>query len=41
VELGRLGVEALLCRVQGATPPPPELRAGELIPGESTGPVPA
>jgi DNA-binding LacI/PurR family transcriptional regulator len=41
VELGRLGVEALLCRVQGATPPPPVLRAGELLPGESTGPVPA
>ena len=33
VELGRLGVEALLCRLQGATPPPPVLRAGELRAG--------
>lgn len=38
-ELGQLGVDMLLCLVNGTPPPPPMLRTGELIIGESTGPV--
>ena len=36
VELGRLGVEALLRQLDGATPMTPVLRAGVLALGEST-----
>ncbi len=39
-ELGRLGVEALLRRLHGEPPMEPVLRAGVLVPGESTGPAP-
>ena len=38
--LGRLGVEALLRRLEGRDPLPPELRVGTLELGESTGPPP-
>ena len=40
-ELGRLGVRTLLRQLDGEPPTEPVLRAGELVPGESTGPVPA
>lgn len=39
-ELGRLGVQALLHRLAGDPPTEPVLRAGVLVLGESTGPVP-
>ena len=39
LELGALGVEALLRRLEGGTPQEPVLRAGILEMGESTGPV--
>lgn len=38
-ELGRLGVQALLRRLEGEPPAEPVLRAGVLVPGESTGPA--
>jgi DNA-binding LacI/PurR family transcriptional regulator len=38
-ELGRLGVEALLCLLDGSPPATPMLRTGVLALGESTGPV--
>jgi DNA-binding LacI/PurR family transcriptional regulator len=38
-ELGELGVQALLRVLEGATPPPPSLLPGTLLPGDSTGPV--
>jgi len=38
-ELGRLGVEALLRRLDGGPATEPTLRAGSLVLGESTGPV--
>ena len=38
-ELGRLGVRTLLRRLEGEPPTEPMLRAGVLVPGESTGPV--
>lgn len=41
LELGRLGVEALLSPLRGADPLPPVLRAGKLEIGQSTGPAPA
>ena len=40
-ELGRLGVRTLLRQLEGDPPTEPVLRAGVLVPGESTGPVPA
>jgi len=40
-ELGRLGVRMLLRQLEGDPPTEPILRAGVLVPGESTGPVPA
>jgi DNA-binding LacI/PurR family transcriptional regulator len=40
-ELGRLGVQALLRRLEGDPPTEPVLRAGVLIAGESTGRAPA
>lgn len=40
VELGRLAVLALLRRLSGGDPMPPELRTGVLMPGESTAPPP-
>lgn len=40
-DLGLLGVEALLRQLEGGPPMPPVLRAGALLVGESTGPVPA
>lgn len=40
-ELGRLGVQALLRRLEGDAPSEPVLRVGVLVPGESTGPAPA
>ena len=39
VELGQLGVEALLRQLVGGEPIPPTLRAGVFEPGASTGPV--
>ncbi|WP_228266099.1 LacI family DNA-binding transcriptional regulator [Microlunatus elymi] len=36
VELGQLAVRALLRRLSGGEPLPPELRCGEFLPGEST-----
>ena len=39
-ELGRLGVRTLLRQLEGDPPTEPVLRAGVLVPGESTGPVP-
>ena len=39
-ELGRLGVRTLLRRLEGDPPTEPVLRAGVLVPGESTGPAP-
>jgi len=36
VELGRLGVQALVRRLEGLPPLPPELRAGTLELGDST-----
>ena len=38
-QLGRLGVEALLRQLHQAQPTEPDLRAGVLVVGESTGPV--
>ncbi len=38
-ELGRLGVEALICLLDGSDPATPMLRTGVLAVGESTGPV--
>lgn len=38
-ELGRLGVRTLLRRLEGEPPAEPVLRAGVLVPGESTGPA--
>ena len=38
-ELGRLGVEALICLLDGSRPDTPMLRTGVLAVGESTGPV--
>ena len=38
-ELGRLGVEALICLLDGSRPATPMLRTGVLALGESTGPV--
>jgi len=38
-ELGRLGVRTLLRRLEGDPPTEPVLRAGVLVPGESTGPA--
>ena len=40
-ELGRLGVQALLRRLEGNPPTEPVLRAGVLVRGESTGQSPA
>lgn len=40
LELGQLGVEALLHQLAGSEPSPPILRPGALEPGESTGPAP-
>jgi DNA-binding LacI/PurR family transcriptional regulator len=39
IELGRLGVEALICLLDGTAPATPVLRTGVLALGESTGPV--
>lgn len=39
-ELGRLGVRTLLRQLEGDPPTEPVLRAGVLVPGESTGPAP-
>jgi DNA-binding LacI/PurR family transcriptional regulator len=39
-DLGELGVRALLRRLEGDPPTDPELRAGVLVPGESTGQAP-
>lgn len=39
-ELGRLGVQALLRRLEGDAPSEPVLRVGALVPGKSTGPAP-
>jgi DNA-binding LacI/PurR family transcriptional regulator len=39
-ELGRLGVQALLRRLEGDPPTEPVLRRGTLVPGESTGMAP-
>jgi DNA-binding LacI/PurR family transcriptional regulator len=41
VELGRLGVQALVRRLEGREPLPPELRVGTLELGASTAPPPA
>jgi DNA-binding LacI/PurR family transcriptional regulator len=38
-ELGRLGVQLLLRRLEGDPPSEPVLRGGVLVPGESTGPA--
>lgn len=40
-ELGRLGVQALIRQLEGDPPGEPVLRAGALVPGESTGEAPA
>lgn len=40
IELGRLGVQALVRRLEGRDPLPPQLRAGSLEFGESTAPPP-
>jgi DNA-binding LacI/PurR family transcriptional regulator len=39
IELGRLGVQALICLLDGTRPATPALRTGVLSLGESTGPV--
>jgi DNA-binding LacI/PurR family transcriptional regulator len=39
LELGRLGVEALLRQLDGRPPLPAVLRTGVLVPGGSTGPA--
>ncbi|HEY9289697.1 MAG TPA: substrate-binding domain-containing protein, partial [Microlunatus sp.] len=41
VELGRLAVRALLRRLSGGEPLPPQLRTGEFMPGESTAAPPS
>ena len=41
VELGRLAVRALLQRLSGGDPLPPQLRTGDFMPGESTAAPPA
>jgi DNA-binding LacI/PurR family transcriptional regulator len=38
VELGRLGVQALVRRLEGREPLPPQLRVGSFEPGDSTAP---